>query len=331
MRAAASEILSKPGGLRKQADRLMAGDRFERFLVDFADSWLDLREIDFTMPDRKLFPEFDPFLRDSMPKETLAFLRELMESNLPIRNLVESDFAMVNSRLAEHYGLPTVTGVELRKVTIPENSPRGGLLSQASVLKVTANGTNTSPVTRGAWVMERILGQTPPPPPPGVGGVEPDIRGATTLRELLDKHRDSDNCRACHKKIDPPGFAMECFNPIGGYRDRYRSVGAGDRVDKMVGGRRVSYRLGPDVDATGQFEDGVSFDGFLQFRSELADRDHVIAKAFVSKVLTFATGRELGFSDRAEVERIVQSTEDNGYPIRDLIYAAIESSVFRNK
>lgn len=331
MQSARLGEISTPEGLRSQADRLMKHSRFERFLVDFADSWLDLREIDFTAPDSTLFPEFDPFLRQSMPGETLAFLREIIESNLPIRNLVDSDFAMLNSRLAEHYELPPVSGVEIRKVNLPGDSVRGGLLSQASILKVTANGTNTSPVTRGAWVMERLEGVTPSPPPPGVPGVEPDVRGATTLRELLDKHRDSETCRACHAKIDPPGFALECFNPIGGYRQFYRSLGKGDRVDRSIGGRRVNYKKGPHVDASGEFADGVAFSDFREFRSLLAGKERMLAKTFVVKLLTFATGREMGFSDRPEINRIVTAAGNNQFRAGDLVHAVIASEIFQTK
>ena len=266
-----------------------------------------------------------------MPQETIAFLGEMIESNLPIRDLVASDFAMLNNRLAQHYGLPKVDGVELRKVKLPVDSVRGGLLSQASILKVTANGTNTSPVTRGAWVMERILGKPPQPPPPGVPGVEPDIRGATTLREILEKHRDLESCRACHAKIDPPGFALECFNPIGGLRTRYRSLGSGDPVDRMVDGRRVRYRLGQPVDASGAFSDGRTFADFQEFRQHLAENPRMLAKTFLTKLLTFATGREMGFSDRPEINRILTVAAQDDYRVRDLIHLAVASQIFRNK
>jgi hypothetical protein len=317
--------------LRRETERLLREERFERFLVDFCDAWLDLRELDFTMPDRALFPEFDPYLRYSMPRETRAFVRELIASNLPVRHLVKSDFAMLNSRLADHYGLPPVTGAELRRVDLPPGSLRGGLLSQASILKVTANGTNSSPVQRGVWVMERILGQTAPPPPPGVPGVEPDIRGATTLRELLDKHRSLVSCRACHEKIDPPGFALEAFNPIGGYRERYRSLGEGERVELAVQGKPVRYRLGPQVDCSGRLPDGREFDDFVEFRDLLAEEEAMLATTLARKLLTFATGRELGFSDRSEVTRIVTQSAAQGYGLRDLIHTVVQSEIFLHK
>ncbi len=331
LRAAKEDQLTTDAGLREQTERLLRSPHFERFLVDFTDSWLDLRDMDFTVPDRQLFPEFDAYLQYSMPLETRRFLRELVESDLPVTNIVMSDFAMLNSRLAAHYDLPPVAGAELRKVRLPAGSIRGGLLSQASILKVTANGTNTSPVTRGAWVMERILGTPPPPPPPGVPGVEPDIRGAATLRELLDKHRNLPACNACHRQIDPPGFALESFNPIGGFRDRYRSIGAGEKVQLQVNGRNVGYRLGPEVDSSGMLPGNRPFADFREFREYLAADPRRLAQTLASKLLTFATGRELGFSDRAEVARIVTLSEAHGFGVRDLIHLVVQSEVFRHK
>ncbi|HRX77430.1 MAG TPA: DUF1588 domain-containing protein, partial [Pirellulaceae bacterium] len=203
--------------------------------------------------------------------------------------------------------------------------------SQASILKVSANGTNTSPVVRGVWVMERILGQAPPPPPAGVGGVEPDIRGAKTLRELLDKHRDLDTCRSCHQMIDPPGFALESFNPVGGWRDRFRSTGEGERINLEVRGNKVRYKLGLEVDASGELPDGREFSGFLAFRELLAEQEDLLAKALATKLLIFATGREMGFSDRAEIERIVRESAAKGHGVRELIHLVVMSEAFRFK
>ncbi|MEL0118063.1 MAG: DUF1588 domain-containing protein, partial [Opitutae bacterium] len=152
-----------------------------------------------------------------------------------------------------HYRIPGVQGSNFRKVHLPSDSLRGGFLSQASIHKVSANGTNTSPVVRGVYVLERILGITPSPPPPGTPGVEPDIRGASTLRELLDKHRDLDSCASCHNKIDPLGFALESFDVIGLHRERFRNRDPNaERVQDVVRGRKVQYRHGPNVDSSGQ-------------------------------------------------------------------------------
>lgn len=321
-----------PGGsLREQTEKLMAREEFDRFIADFADAWLDLREIDFTAPDKRLFPEFDDYLRDSLVPETRAYLKELFTGNHPVSAIVKSDFAMLNSRLAEHYGLVPVEGPEIRKVALPGDSLRGGLLTQASILKVTANGTNTSPVVRGVWVLERILGDPPQPPPPGIPGVEPDIRGARTLRQILNQHRDSPSCNACHRKIDPPGFALEVFNPIGGFRERFRSLGSGDRVERSAGGRKVDFRLGPEVDSAGALPDGREFADFREFRDLLASDEEALARNFVTKLLTFATGREMGFSDRPEIAAIVAKAAPGGYRIRDLLHLAISSKIFRSK
>ncbi len=317
--------------LLAQTERLLKHHQSDRFVQDFTDAWLDLRNIDFTNPDKVLFPEFDPFLKYSMLEETRGFFREMLDENLGIRNLVKPDFAMLNNRLAEHYEIGRVRGPEIRRVALPADSVRGGLLGQASVLKVSANGTNTSPVVRGVWVMRRILGQEPPPPPPGVPGVEPDVRGAKTLRELLDKHRNLQTCRSCHEMIDPPGFALESFNPVGGWRERYRSLGDGERVDREVHGNKVRYKLGPPVDASGSLPDGQEFAGFREFREQLAGREDDLTRALTVKLLTFATAREMGFSDRPEIDRIVADSVSSGHGLRDLIRAVVASEIFRSK
>src|SRR6185436_1877380 len=232
--AAGRGELKTPAGLRTQAERLLADPKAAAFTRNFTGQWLRLREIDFTEPDPKLYPEFDELLKASMVAETETYFNEILKGDRSLLEFVDSDWAMLNRRLAEHYGVPGVEGLELRRVELPKDSPRGGVLTQGAVLKVTANGTNTSPVVRGVWVLDRILGQPAPPPPTGIPSVEPDIRGTTTLREQLAKHRSVPSCAGCHSKIDPPGFALESFDVIGGWRDRYRSLGVGDRVDKYV-------------------------------------------------------------------------------------------------
>ena len=329
--ATAGKLTRDTEELQRQTRRLLNDPRNARFVVDFTDAWLNLRDIEFTNPDQGLFPEFDPFLQFSMLQETRQFLATLIEENRPVSDLIQPGFAMLNNRLAQHYGIPDVEGPEIRRVAVPADSVRGGLLGQASVLKVSANGTNTSPVVRGVWVMERILGSTPPPPPPGIPGVEPDVRGATTLRELLEKHRDSANCRSCHAVIDPPGFALESFNPIGGWRDRFRSLGEGERTDRRVAGRKVRYRLGQEVDASGRLPDGEAFDGFLEFRRLLVRDQDRLAKAFVEKLLTFATGREMGFSDRDAIDEMVQQSKQRGQGVRDLLELLVTSDLFCRK
>ena len=330
--ASAGGLAADPAALTGHAARLMESDHFARFLDDFTDSWLDLRSIDFTNPDEALFPEFDRYLQDSMLEETRAYLRTLLAENLDISHLVKSDFGMLNWRLAKHYGINMVVGPRVEKVSLPPGSPRGGLLSHASILKVSANGTNTSPVLRGVWINERLLGKHPAPPPPGIPGVEPDVRGATTLRELLAKHRDSESCQSCHEMIDPPGFALERFDPIGGWRDNFRSLGEGAiPPEKWAGAKRVYYKIGPPVDDSGQLQDGRAFTDFLEFRDLIAGEKELLARAFLTKLLTFSTGREMGFSDRPEINTMVQKSSTSGYRIRDLLLLAVTSEIFRRK
>ncbi|HEV7404287.1 MAG TPA: DUF1592 domain-containing protein, partial [Chthoniobacteraceae bacterium] len=207
LEAGTKRELSKPAVLRAQTERMLRDPRAEALVRNFTGQWLRLRQINDTVPDKKFYPQFDDLLQMSMVREGEGFFRQMLQEDLPIADFLDSDWAMLNQRLAEHYGIEGVKGIELRKVKLPAESVRGGVLTQAGVLKVTANGTNTSPVMRGVWVLENILGEPVPPPPPNTGGIEPDIRGAVTIREQLAKHRSTASCMACHSRIDPPGFA----------------------------------------------------------------------------------------------------------------------------
>lgn len=318
--------------LRQQTERMLNDPKAKRFTENFTGQWLKLREIDFTMPDEKLYPDYDELLKRSMVEETHRFFQEILEANLSIANFIDSDFVFVNERLAKHYGIEGVTGQALRKVPRPPNSVRGGILTQAAVLKVTANGTATSPVLRGAWLLDNILGQPSPPPPAGVPALEPDTRGSTTIREQLDKHRNVKSCARCHQRIDPPGFALESFDVIGGWRDYYRTVGTGRWLerDPRYPLRYVQYRKGPDVDSHGQTADGRSFQDIRDYKLLLmADQDQ-IARCLTEKLLTYALGHGLGFSDRPAVERIVTELKRNHYGFRTLVHEIVRSETFQN-
>jgi hypothetical protein len=323
--------LLKPDGLRQQTERLLRDPKSQRFVKDFLGLWLNLRDIEFTIPDAKLYPDFDTTLLHAMVGETEQFFTRILHENRPLTDFLHSDWTMVNERLAKHYGIPGVVGPEFREVKLPANSHRGGLITQASVLKVSANGTTTSPVTRGAWVLERILGEPPPPPPPGIPGVEPDIRGATTIREQLDRHRNVATCAACHKVIDPPGFALEAYDVIGGWRDRYRAVFTpGSKAQTIrIGNRQVA--LGPKVDASGVLADGRKFNGPDEFKQLLLAEPDRFAKALTEKLATFGTGRDMGFSDRPAIAAIVQANGQGKRGFRDLLHELIQSELFLTK
>lgn len=332
LRLAAEKKLSQPEVLKAQVQRMLKDPRGDALVTNFTGQWLDLRSIDATSPDMNLYPEFDEMLKRSMVGETEAFFREVLTKDLPVTNFIQSDFVMLNSRIAEHYDIPGVRGEQFQRVSLPADSPRGGLLTQASVLKITANGTVTSPVLRGAWVMKRLLGDPPPPPPPGVGSVEPDTRGATTIRELLDKHRHAESCMGCHNKIDPPGFALESFDVIGGWRDRYRSKDKGENPKAKVDNRGVwQYKVALPVDATGNLPDGRAFTGIRDFKKLLLDQSGDVQRCVAEKLLTYATGAGVSFADRDAVAGIVDRTRKQGGGLRTLVTEVVLSDTFRNK
>lgn len=317
--------------LTLQARRLVATAGFERFVRNFTDYWLELRHLYRDEPNARLYPEyrFDAYLVESMERETRAFFSALLRENLPVRVMIESDFVFANDRLAEHYGLPPLSGSTLRKITLPATSPYGGLLSQGAILKVTANGTATSPVVRGAWVMERLLGQPPPPPPAGVPAVEPDIRGANTIRELLELHTKSDACAGCHARFDPVGMALEGFDILGSRRTRYRGLEAGDQVTGIDrAGHDFAYTLTAPVDTSGELLDGRTFRDIRELKGLLAADPRQLARNLLHQFTVYATGTPVRFSDRAEIEAMLDACEPDGYRVGDLLLRFVRSRVF---
>ncbi|MEO6245688.1 MAG: DUF1592 domain-containing protein, partial [Opitutaceae bacterium] len=332
---AAAGKLHRPEVLRAQTNRLLDDPKSRRFVDAFLDYWLDLRKVNGTAPDESLYNDYylDDLLTESAQLETQMFFAELLRGDLPARNLVQSDFVMVNERLATHYGLPAVDGVALRRVGLPPDSVRGGLMTQAAVLKVTANGTNTSPVLRGAWIMERVLGQPPPPPPPSVPAVEPDIRGATTIRQLLDKHRTEESCAACHTKIDPAGFALESFDVMGGFRDRYRAIadGVAPQPGLGKGGQKFAFHLGLPVDCSGELPDGRAFADVRELKRLLVTNEPQLARNLARQLVIYATGAPVRFIDRPAIEKILEHTGARGYGVRSVLHEVVQSELFLNK
>ena len=339
--------LTKSDVLRKEAARLIASPRFEAFVSDFLAQWLNLREIDATTPDRDLFPEYfesihdgrqDVFLHDSLVGETRAYFRDLVQRDLGAAMLVSAPHAYLNQRLAEHYDLPPVKGAALQRVALPADSVRGGLLTQASILKVTANGANTSPVLRGAWLLERIVGTPAPPPPPDAGSIEHDTRRATTIREQLAKHQSVKSCAGCHQKIDPPGFVLEAFDPIGRYRDYYRTTQTGeklgtDKVKAFFGGHygHVKYLKGPAVDTRSQLPGGVEIADIRAYKAALAVRPELLARSLVRKLATFATGESVEAGDELVVDAVLKRATASGFGVRTLIHEVVQSELFTQK
>lgn len=315
--AAAEGKLQNPSTLATEVKRLLASPKSKRFLESFSDQWLKLKLIDFTAPDPRQFKSFDLILQESFLAETRAYLSDLIQNDRGITHLIDSDFAYLNERLARHYQLkiPIPIGLGLQKTPLPtEGKIRGGLLTQGAILKVTADGTHTSPVVRGVFVNERILGVSIPPPPPGTPAIEPDIRGAISLRDQLEKHRHSESCASCHRTIDPPGFALENFDPIGGWRTKYGTSGKAAKVDP-----------------TGITPDGVAFGNITGWKELYRGREEQLSAAFVRQFLTYATGARPRFSDGETIAEVVKSAAQEGYGMQSLMRAALTSPIFLTK
>jgi hypothetical protein len=326
--------LSNPSVLRSETERLLNDAKSRRFVEAFTDYWLDLREIDDNSPSTTLYNDYelDDPLKLAAVAETRLFVAELFRENLPARNLVDSNFTFVNERLARHYGIDGVEGTRLRKVSLDDDSVRGGLMTQASVLKVTANGTTTSPVLRGVWITERILGFETPPPPP-VPAVEPDIRGAVTIRQQIESHRSDPSCATCHARMDPPGLALESFDVMGAWRDRYRAVNEKVAAEKGFGldGQAFEFHHALPVDPSGQLMDGRQFSDVRQLKSMLLEDEAQIARNLMKQLTIYATGAPVGFSDRQEVEEMLTSASADQYGVRSIVHEIVQSKLFQHK
>ena len=244
--------------------------------------------------------------------QTDAFFADLVNANGPIRNLIDSDYAFLNERVASIlYGRDDVWGDRFRKVKL-DDPRRGGILTQPAVLTATANGVDTSPVVRGVWVLENLLGTPPSPPPPDVEPLGPDLRGATTIREQLARHRTVEACNSCHRKIDPMGFALENFDPIGRWRERY--------PDTQL-----------KIDPSAKMPGGQELEDIVAFKQMLLTREDQVTRCLCEKMLTYATGRILEPTDRGEVDRIVSTLKANGSGLRDVVKLVAQSDVFLTK
>ncbi|MEZ6058680.1 MAG: DUF1592 domain-containing protein [Planctomycetaceae bacterium] len=341
--AAAKEgTLNDPQGLRAAADRLLNNPKSDRFFQDFPDQWLDLRDFDLTSPDKQLYPEFQPYLEDAMRREPREFFKFAVRNRLPVSHLVSTPINIVNQRLAEHYGIPGVEGTRFRRIDVDQNkNTRGGFLTMSAVCKVTANGSTTSPVKRGAWVMKKILGQ-PPLPPPDIPAIEPDVTGATTIREQLARHREDIACAGCHARFDPPGFAMESYDVIGGWRDYYRAT-EGTKPPDFVRIFRsyltpddefknhVRFRDGQPVDASGELIDGRKFATLREYQAFLMGEMPAFSRNLTNQLVLYATGAPVSFADRPAVDNILKQAGGKNPNLDELLHQVIQSPLFLSK
>ena len=331
LEAAAKGGLATREGRAAQVERLLNDRRAERFERSFVDQWLDLKNINATTPDGVLYAEIPLLMTTASEQETRRFFHELLAEDRSVLETIQSDWTYANELLSALYDLPAVSGYELRKVPLAAQSRRGGFLTQASILKVTADGAKTSPIIRGKWVNERILGITPQNPPDDVPKIEPDIRGAATIREQLAKHRSTPACMSCHTVIDPPGFALETFDVIGGWRDYYRMpkfTGAAVTL-KRFNNRRIN--RGPAVESGYLMPDGRSFADITEYKALLLEDKERIVAALASKLLTYATGAPVQFADRDDIAAVVAETRAQNFGLRSIIHAIVQSRPFLHK
>lgn len=330
LKVASEKGLGKKAVLRQQVDRMLADGKSERFIHNFAGQAFRLYEMKATTPDKGLYPEYDDRLGQAMTRETQLFLAELVNEDLSVSNLIDADFSFLNRRLATHYGVAGLQGQEMRKVELAKDTSRGGLLTHASILKITANGTTTSPVSRGNFVLANLLGRPAPAPPEGIGSIEPDTSGTKTIREQLDAHRSSSQCATCHRKIDSPGFALEAFDPVGSRRTRYRISGGEMKFGDFV--VPAPFKQGAVVDSSGETSDGQKFRGIKEYKRLLLENElDQLARHLATQLFAFATGAEIEFADRDAVEAVVSHGRDKGHPIKNMIHQVVRSDLFRTK
>lgn len=326
------QIAARTGSLSGQAlteqiDRMLGDKRSERMIKSICDQWLNLRSWRNVAPSLKLYPTYDDLLDHSLPLETRAYLNHLIQENLPVSNLIDSDFSFLNQRLAQHYGITKVIGQKLRKVSLPSDDPRGGLLTMGSILKVTTDGFDTSPILRGAWISKNIVGTPLSPPPEEVKAIEPDhSKEANTLREQIERHKNNDACYACHKSIDPYGFALENFDATGAWRTKYR-------VEKPHNGTfqfrlQGYFRETGEVDASGVIGE-TEFANVSEFKESLLADHRKVAYNFAKKFFEYVNGYKPSLAQRVDLFAMTSERAED-CKMRDLVTAILVYSVGGN-
>jgi hypothetical protein len=305
--------LSDPKVLRSHVERLLSDPKSAALTENFTGQWLGLRKLGEMPPD----PEtnrayYEENLEEAMREETRRYFLHILNENRSILEFVDSDYTFVNPALARHYGLSqTSLNERFARVTLSPEDHRGGLLGHASILTATSNGVESQPVVRGVWILENLLGTPPNPPPPDVEPIEPDTRGVSTIRQLMEKHRNNPTCYECHRKIDPLGLAMENFDHVGAWRSQY--------------GKRLP------VDPSGELPDGTNIAGPSGIRKFLLDRPEQFTRCLTEKLMIYGLGRSLSFTDRADIDRIVSTAPQYRYGLREIIQQIVASKAFQTK
>ena len=314
--------LRDPAVIQAQVDRMLSDPKSDSFIRNFAGQWLGLREVGANPPAPDLYPRYDRHLEVSIVKESLAFFGEILRNNLSVMNFVKSDFVVVNERIARFYGIPNVRGDEFRSVKVPRGVSRGGIVTQASVLTITSNGTRTSPVKRGTWVMKNILGIDPGLPVANAGDIAPKVPGIdrATVRQRLEIHRSLPQCARCHNKIDPLGFALENFNASGEWREQ-EGFGYKGRIQPND----------PPINAASKMIDGTAFEGVEGLQRILMRDEDLFLGCLSNKMMTYALGRELGIADQLHVQEAVKHLKRNGKTLPALIQFVVASELFQTK
>jgi len=308
--------------IENQLDRMLADSRSEAFVKNFAGQWLGLRDVGANPPAEDLYPQYDRHLETSIVAESESFFRELLHRDLDVMNFVKSDFVLINERLARFYGIDGVKGDEFRRVKVPDGVMRGGILTQASILTTTSNGTRTSPVKRGTWILKNILGMDPGLPVANAGEIAPKVPGIdkATVRQRLEIHRTLPQCARCHNRIDPLGFALENFDACGDYRER-EGHGYKGRIEQND----------PVIDASSKLPDGTEITGLRDLQNSLIAREEAFLNCLAGKIMTYALGREPGLADNPEIAAIIARANQNDRTLRSLLKAVVVSETFRSR
>lgn len=322
LRLAHQQRLSSATTLSQQVDRMLADPKATALAENFAGQWLGLREVGDNPPSSEYFRRYDDHLHSSMVRESEGFFAEVLHNDLPVTNFIKSDFVTINERLARFYNIDNVRGDHIRRVTVPEGVHRGGVLTQASMLTTTSNGTRTSPVMRGKWILDNILGDPPPPPPPDAGEIPQTVPGVgqVTVRRRLERHRQLPACAACHNKIDPLGFALENFRGDGSWA-----------TQEAHGWHGWTGTNDPPINASAKMPDGTEIDGIEGLQNALLEQEDKFLRCLVEKLATYALGRGMEYSDRKWLDSLVTNMQSNGKTLRGLIKDIVASDQFTTK